>query len=69
MKKWDALVSNISEGVHSLCWAGQEEESWWKIGIVVGRYQWVLTFMRCECTVRHHPLLWITRIILRVIFY
>jgi hypothetical protein len=25
--------------VHSLGWTGQEEESWWKIGIVVGKYQ------------------------------
>jgi hypothetical protein len=50
----------ISEWVHSLGWVGQEEESWWKIGIVVGEYQWVLSFMSYEWTVRDHPLLWIT---------
>jgi hypothetical protein len=33
---WDALENEISERVHSLGWAGQEEEIWWKIGIVIG---------------------------------
>jgi hypothetical protein len=49
-----------SEGVHSLGWEGQEEERWWKIRIVVGEYQWVVSFLSCEWTVRDHPLLWIT---------
>jgi hypothetical protein len=39
---------------------GREEKSWWKIRIVVGQFQWVLGFMRCEWTVRDHPLLWIS---------
>jgi hypothetical protein len=33
---WDALENEISERVHCLGWAGQEEEIWWKIGIVIG---------------------------------
>jgi hypothetical protein len=39
INEWDARGTEISEGVHSLGWTGQEEESWWKIGIVVGEYQ------------------------------
>jgi hypothetical protein len=42
INKWDTQGIEISEGVHSLGWACQEEESWWKIEIVVGRYQWVV---------------------------
>jgi hypothetical protein len=60
MNEWDARGTAISEGVQSLGWAGQEEESWWKIGVVVGRYQSVLSLMSCEWTMRGHPLLWIT---------
>jgi hypothetical protein len=59
INEWDTQGTNISEGVHSLGWVGQEEESWWKIGIVVGEYQWVVGFMSCEWIVRDHPLLWI----------
>jgi hypothetical protein len=32
-------VIEISEGVDSLGWSGQEEEIWWKIRIDVGEYQ------------------------------
>jgi hypothetical protein len=39
INEWDARGTEISEGVHSLGWTGQEEESWWKIRIVVGEYQ------------------------------
>jgi hypothetical protein len=60
INEWDARGTNIIKGVHSLGWTGQEEESWWKIGVVVGEYQWVVSFMSCEWTVRDHPLLWIT---------
>jgi hypothetical protein len=60
INEWDTRGNNINEGVHSLGWTSQEEERWWKIGIVVGRYQWVVVFMSCEWTVRDHPLLWIT---------
>jgi hypothetical protein len=44
INEWDAQGTRVSEGVHSLGWAGQEEERWWKIGLVVGRYQWVVGF-------------------------
>jgi hypothetical protein len=44
INEWDARGTDISEGVHSLGWEGQEEESWWKIGIDVGEYQWVVGF-------------------------
>jgi hypothetical protein len=60
---WDAQGTNNSEGVHSLGWAGQEEESWWKIEILVGIYQWVVSFMSCEWIVRDQPLFWITSLI------
>jgi hypothetical protein len=39
INKWDAIGNEISEGVHSLSWTSQDEESWWKIGVVVGEYQ------------------------------
>jgi hypothetical protein len=39
INKWDARGTDISEGVHSLGWTSQKEESWWKIRIVVGEYQ------------------------------
>ena len=39
INKWEVRGTEISEGVHSLGWTGQEEESWWKIRIVVGEYQ------------------------------
>jgi hypothetical protein len=32
INEWDAQWNESSEGVHSLGWAGQEEESWWKLG-------------------------------------
>jgi hypothetical protein len=38
INEWDARGTKISEGVHSLGWAGREEESWWKIEVVVGEY-------------------------------
>ena len=57
INEWDAQGIEISEGVHSLGWIGQEEESWWKIRIVVGRYQWVVSFMSYEWTMGDHPLL------------
>jgi hypothetical protein len=59
INEWDAQGTELSEGVHSLGLAGQEEERWWKIGIVVGEYQGVVSFLSCEKTVRGHPLLWI----------
>jgi hypothetical protein len=37
-----------------------------KIGTVVERYQWVVSFMSCECTVRDHHILWITSLNSRV---
>jgi hypothetical protein len=39
INEWNAQVIEISEGVHSLGWIGQEEESWWRIKIVVREYQ------------------------------
>ena len=42
INEWDARGTKRSEGVHSLGWAGQEEESWRKFGIVVGENQWVV---------------------------
>jgi hypothetical protein len=39
INEWYARGTDISEGVHSLGWTGQGEESWWKIGIVAGKYQ------------------------------
>jgi hypothetical protein len=44
INEWDTQGIEINEGVHSLGWEGQEEERWWKIRIVVGRYQWVVSF-------------------------
>ena len=40
----DARWNEKSEGVHSLGWAGQEEESWRNFRIVVGEYQWVVGY-------------------------
>jgi len=34
----NARGTKSSEGVHSLGWAGQEEENWKKFGIAVGEY-------------------------------
>jgi hypothetical protein len=42
INKWDARWTESSELVHSLGWASQEEESWRKLRIVVGEYQWVV---------------------------
>jgi len=53
----------INEGVYSLCWESKEEERWWKIGVIVGEYQWVVVFMSYEWTVKDHPLLWIPSLI------
>jgi hypothetical protein len=65
INEWDIQGTKISEGVHSLGWAGQEEESWWKIGIVVREYQWVVS-LSCEWTKREQPLFWITSLNLGV---
>jgi hypothetical protein len=40
--------NEISEGVHSFGWAGQEEERLWEMRIVVGEYQCVVGFLSCE---------------------
>jgi hypothetical protein len=40
---WDIRGNEINEEVNSFSWAGQEEEIWWKIKIVVGEYQWVVS--------------------------
>jgi hypothetical protein len=42
INEWDARWTESSEGVHSLGWAGREEESWRKFRIVVGECQWVV---------------------------
>jgi hypothetical protein len=34
----DSPGTEISEGVHSLGWVGQEEDIWWKIERDVGEY-------------------------------
>jgi hypothetical protein len=39
INEWDDQGTEISEGVHSLGWMGQEEESWWKIKITIRKYQ------------------------------
>jgi hypothetical protein len=44
INEWDTRWTESSEGVHSLGWEGQEEESWRKFGIVVGEYQWVVGY-------------------------
>jgi len=44
INEWDALWTKSNDGVHSLVWEGQEEESWRKFGIVVGKYQWVVRY-------------------------
>jgi hypothetical protein len=44
INEWDARWTESSEGVHSLGWVGQEEESWRKFRIVVGEYQWVVGY-------------------------
>jgi hypothetical protein len=44
INEWDTQWTERSEGVHSFGLACQEEENWWKIGIVVGEYQWVVGF-------------------------
>jgi hypothetical protein len=38
INEWDARGTEISEGLHFLGWTGQEEESWWKIKIIVRQY-------------------------------
>jgi hypothetical protein len=43
INEWDARGIEIDEGVNSLGWVGREEERWWKIKIVVGEYQWVVS--------------------------
>jgi hypothetical protein len=63
INEWDTRGTEIGEGVQSLGWASKEEESWWKIGIFVGEYQWVVGILSCEWTMRDHPLLWITSLI------
>jgi len=40
----NARWTKINEGVHSLGWASQEEESWRKFEIVVGEYQWIVGY-------------------------
>jgi hypothetical protein len=42
INEWYAQWNESSEGVYSLGWFGQEEESWRKFGIVVGEIQWVV---------------------------
>jgi hypothetical protein len=42
INKWDTRCTESSEGVLSLGWAGQEEESWRKIGILVVECQWAV---------------------------
>jgi len=32
INEWDTCWIESSEGANSLCWAGREEESWWKLG-------------------------------------
>jgi hypothetical protein len=39
INEWDSQGIEINEGVHSLGWTGQEEEKWWKIRTIVGKYQ------------------------------
>jgi hypothetical protein len=36
INEWDTRWTESSEGVHSLGWVGQEEESWREIGMNVG---------------------------------
>jgi hypothetical protein len=69
INEWDAQGNEIGEEVHSLGWTGREEESGWKIGIVVGEYKWVVEFLRCGWTMRDHPLLWISSPVLGVNCY
>jgi hypothetical protein len=53
INEWDGPNGlRASEGVHSLGWEGQEEESLVEIRIVVGEYQWVVGYPSCEWTVR-----------------
>jgi hypothetical protein len=40
INEWDAQWTEISEGVHSLGWVCQKEESWRKFEINVGEKQW-----------------------------
>ena len=44
INKWDAQWIESIEGVHSLGWVGQEEESWRKFGVFVGEFQWVVGY-------------------------
>jgi hypothetical protein len=44
INEWDTRGTKISEGVHSLGCSSREEESQWKIEIVIGQYQWVVGF-------------------------
>jgi len=59
INKWDIRWNESSEMVHSLGRVGREEESYWKIGIVVGKYHWVVVFLSFEWTMKDHPILWI----------
>jgi hypothetical protein len=52
INEWDAQWNKNTEGVYSLRWAGQEEESWRKFGIVVGGCEWVVGYLSCEWIVR-----------------
>jgi hypothetical protein len=36
INEWDARGTEINEGVDSLGWESEEEESWWKIRIAIG---------------------------------
>jgi hypothetical protein len=38
INEWDVRLTKNNEGVHSLGWVGQEEESWGKFRIVVREY-------------------------------
>jgi hypothetical protein len=42
INEWDTRSNQTSEGVHSLCWAGQEEEGLRKFERVVGENLWVV---------------------------
>jgi hypothetical protein len=55
--EWDVWWTESNEGVHSLGWESREEESWWKIKIIVGEYQWIVGLW--EWTMRDNHILWI----------
>jgi len=44
INEWDTKWTKSSDGVHSLGWAGHEEEIWRNFKIVVGEYQWVMGY-------------------------